>query len=84
MRVYAADKTVIYYSSVRKVQVLTKALNYDEYYHAATKKKIILRAFVTEQKKVIIATSALKIRINISDIRVIYHIDPPRTLLNYT
>jgi superfamily II DNA helicase RecQ len=84
MRVYAAGKIIIYYSSVRKVQVLTEALNYDEYYHAATKKKMILRAFVTEQKKIIIATSALKIRINISDIRVICYVDPPRTLLNYT
>jgi superfamily II DNA helicase RecQ len=39
---------------------------------------------VTEQKKVIIITSALRMRINISDIRVIYYINPPRILLNYT
>jgi superfamily II DNA helicase RecQ len=84
MRVYTAGKTVIYYNSVRKVQVLTEALNYNEYYHAAAKKEMILRVFVTGQKKVIMATSALKIRINISDIRMIYYIDSPRTLLDYT
>jgi superfamily II DNA helicase RecQ len=71
MRAYTAGKTMIYYNSVRKVQVLAKALNYNEYYHAAAKKEVILRAFMTGQKKVIIATSALRIKINISDIRMI-------------
>jgi superfamily II DNA helicase RecQ len=56
---------------VRKVQALIEALNYNEYYHAATKKNKKLRAFVTGQKKIIVATSALKIRIDIPDIRVI-------------
>jgi superfamily II DNA helicase RecQ len=83
MRAYAAGKTVVYCSSVRKVQVLAEALDCDGYYHAAAKKEVTLRAFVTGQKKVIVATSALGMGIDISDIRVICHVDPPRTLLDY-
>jgi superfamily II DNA helicase RecQ len=71
MRAYTAGKIIVYYSSVRKVQVLAEALNYDKYYHAAAKKEVILQVFMTKQKKVIMTTSALKMRINISDIRVI-------------
>jgi superfamily II DNA helicase RecQ len=68
MQVYTASKIIMYYNSVRKVQVLIKALNYNKYYHAAAKKEVILRIFMTGQKKIIIATSALKIEIDISDI----------------
>jgi superfamily II DNA helicase RecQ len=71
IRAYAAGKIMIYYSSVRKVQVLAEALNYDKYYHAAAKKEVTLRAFMTGQKKIIMATSALRMGIDISDIRVI-------------
>jgi superfamily II DNA helicase RecQ len=53
---------------VGKVQTLIETLNYNEYYHAAAKKDEKLRAFVTGQKKVIVATSALKIKIDIPDI----------------
>jgi superfamily II DNA helicase RecQ len=56
---------------VRKVQALIKALNYDGYYHATAKKDEKLRAFMTRQKKVIVATSALRIKIDIPNIRII-------------
>ena len=56
---------------MRKVQALIEALDYDGYYHAAAKKDKKLRVFVTGQKKVIVATSVLRIGIDIPDIRVI-------------
>jgi hypothetical protein len=56
---------------VKKVQALIETLNYDGYYHAAAKKDKKLRVFVIRQKKVIVTMSALKIRIDIPNIRVI-------------
>jgi RecQ family ATP-dependent DNA helicase len=83
MRKYTEGKTMVYCSSVGKVQALAEALDCDGYYHAAAKKDEKLRAFVTGQKKVIVATSALGMGIDIPDIRVIWHVDPPPTLLDY-
>jgi hypothetical protein len=47
MRKYTEGKTVVYYSSVDKVQALTETLGYDGYYHAARKKEARLRVFIT-------------------------------------
>ena len=83
MRKYAERKTVIYCSSVRKVQALTETLDCDGYYHDAAEKDEKLRAFMTGQKEMIVATNALGMGIDIPDIRMIWHVDPPRTLLDY-
>jgi superfamily II DNA helicase RecQ len=56
MRKYAEGKTVVYCSSVGK---LAEALDCDGYYHDAAEKDEKFRAFVTGQKKVIVAMSVL-------------------------
>jgi RecG-like helicase len=62
---------VVYYSSIKKIKALAKILNYNGYYYAAAKKKEKLRAFITERKKIIIATNILEIKVDIPNIRVI-------------
>jgi superfamily II DNA helicase RecQ len=71
MREYPQGKTVIYYSSVGKVQVLVEALCYNGYYHDAEDKDKKLQSFIQGKKKIIIATSVLRLGIDIPDIWVI-------------
>jgi RecG-like helicase len=68
MREYSQGKTVIYYSSMSKVQVLVKVLCYNRYYYDAEDKDKKLQSFIQGKKKIIIATSVLRLGIDIPDI----------------
>ncbi len=83
MRDYAEGKIVMYCNSVRKMKKLAKALNCKSYYHHAKQKDEKLKRFQDGEKRVIVATSALGLRIDILDIRAIIHVDEPRSLMNY-
>jgi len=83
MRDYAEEKIVVYCNSVRKVKELTEALNCEGYYHHAKQKDEKLKRFQDGEKRVIVTTSALRLRIDIPDIRAIIHADEPRSLMNY-
>jgi RecQ family ATP-dependent DNA helicase len=76
-------KMVVYCNSVRKVKGLAEALNCDGYHHHAEQKDEKLRRSMDGEERVIIATSALGLGIDIPDIRVIIHADEPRSLLDY-
>jgi RecG-like helicase len=62
---------MIYYSSMGKVQILMEALYYNGYYHDAENKDKKLQSFIQKKKKIIIATSVLRLGIDIPDIWVI-------------
>ena len=83
MRDYVEEKIVMYCNSVRKMKKLTKTLNCESYYHHVKQKDEKLKRFQDDEKKVIVTTSALRLRIDILDIRVIIHVDELRSLMNY-
>lgn len=83
MRGYAGGKTVVYCNRVRKVKELAEALNCEGYYHHAEQKDEKLKRFRDGEERVIVATSALGLGIDIPDIRAIIHADEPRSLLDY-
>ncbi len=83
MRDYVEGKIVMYCNSVRKMKKLAKALNCEGYYHHAKQKDEKLKRFQDDEKRAIVATSALRLRIDILDIRAIIHVDEPRSLMNY-
>ncbi len=83
MRGYAEGKIVVYCNSVRKVKELAEALNCEGYYHHAKQKDEKLKRFQDDDERVIVATSALGLGIDIPDIRAIIHADEPRSLMNY-
>ncbi len=62
---------------------LTKALNCESYYHHVKQKDEKLKRFQDDEKKVIVTTSALRLRIDILDIQVIIHVDESCSLMNY-
>jgi superfamily II DNA helicase RecQ len=68
---------------VNKVQRLAAELKYKAYhYHAAEKAEIIER-FRSSELRVIVATNALSINIDIANIRAVVYINIPQTLLDY-
>ena len=80
---YVKEKIVMYCNSVRKMTKLTKALDCESYYHHAKQKNEKLKRFQDDDERVIVTTSALRLRIDIFDIRVIIHVDESRSLMNY-
>jgi superfamily II DNA helicase RecQ len=83
LREYQQDKMVVYYYSVDKVKALAAALGCESYYHDVEDREGRLERFVTGKSRVMVATNVLGIRIDIPDIRVVWHVDKPRTLLDY-
>src|SRR5271168_497342 len=83
LRQYEQGKTVVYCSSVDKVKILAEVLECDAYYSGVEDRERRLEEFVRGKKRIIVATSALGMGIDIPDIRVVWHVDRPRTLLDY-
>jgi superfamily II DNA helicase RecQ len=80
-------KVVIYCNTIPKVQDLASAELFDcDTFYSKVKdgrKKEILEDFRRGSKRVVVATSALGIGIDIPDIRLIIYADKPRNLLDY-
>ncbi len=62
---------------------LMKALNCESYYHHMKQKDEKLKRFQDDEKRVIVTTSALRLKIDILDIQVIIHVDEFHSLMNY-
>jgi superfamily II DNA helicase RecQ len=83
MRQYKSGKIMIYGNSVVKVKTLAEQLGCDAYFYDAIGKASMLADFTASKQRVIVATSALGIGVDILDIRCIIHVDWPRTILDY-
>jgi superfamily II DNA helicase RecQ len=68
MRQYKSGKIIIYSNSVAKVKTLAEQLGCDAYFHDAIGKASMLANFTASKQRVIIATSALEIGVDIPDI----------------
>jgi superfamily II DNA/RNA helicase len=82
-RQYKTGKIVIYGNSVAKVKKLAEGLGCNAYFHDAVGKASMLADFMAGKQRVIVATSALGMGVDIPDIRCIIHVDWPRTILDY-
>ncbi len=68
---------------MRKMKKLMKALDCESYYHHAKQKDEKLKRFQDDEKRVIVTTSALRLKIDILDIWVIIHVNESCSLMNY-
>lgn len=82
-RKYRTGKVVVYGNSVPKIKGLAKKLGCHAYHHNAVGKASMLADFIAGKQRVIAATSALGMGVDIPDIRCIIHIDWPFTVLDY-
>jgi superfamily II DNA helicase RecQ len=74
---------VVYCQTVPQTKTLATLLQCDAYHHHAADKDIKMRAFQSGEQSLIVSTSAFGMGVDISNIRVIIHIDEPRSLLDY-
>ena len=81
--VQTGGKMVIYCKSVSKVKKLAEALGCPAYFSQQEGKEQLLQGLVAGHYPVVVATSALGMGIDIADIRVVVHVDPPWSLLDY-
>jgi superfamily II DNA helicase RecQ len=83
IRMIKSGKVVVYGGTVGKVKKIAEELGCNAYYHDAVGKASMLGEFMEGKQRVIVATSALGMGVDIPDIRCIIHVDRPRTLLDY-
>jgi superfamily II DNA helicase RecQ len=84
MRQYKLGKIIIYGNSVAKVKTLAEKFSCDAYYYDAVGKASMLADFIASKQRVMVATSALGMGVDIPDIRCIIHVNWPQTILDYT
>ncbi|EXJ76824.1 hypothetical protein A1O3_10531, partial [Capronia epimyces CBS 606.96] len=80
---HSPGKAVVYCATVPQTKALAALLQCDAYHHHATDKDIKMEAFQSGEQSMIVSTSAFGMGVDIRDIRVIIHVDEPRSLLDY-
>jgi superfamily II DNA helicase RecQ len=75
LRKHKKGKVVVYSNLVAKVKELAQQLGCHAYHHKAVGKASMLEEFAKGKKRVIVATSALEIGVDIPNIRCIIHIN---------
>ncbi|KAG9375920.1 RecQ Superfamily II DNA helicase [Pyrenophora tritici-repentis] len=83
VRKYKSGKIVVYGNSVPKVKGLAEKLKCHAYHHHAVGKASMLGEFMGGKQRVIVATSALGMGVDVPDIRCIVHMDWPFSVLDY-
>ena len=81
---WATKKMIVYCNTIKKSKRLEKLLHCSMYHHHVAQKSKKLKEFISDVNRVIMTTSSLKLRLNVSNIRVIIHVNRSRNLLNYT
>ena len=80
---HAGKKKIIYCLNVVNYNKLKKILSCETFYNDFGNKKKVLEEFVNEKQQIIVATSVFGMKINVVDIKVIVHMNEPKTMLDY-
>ncbi|KAF1922377.1 P-loop containing nucleoside triphosphate hydrolase protein [Didymella exigua CBS 183.55] len=83
MRKYRTGKLIVYGNLKLKVKALAEQLDCHAYHADAVGKPTMLADFMAGKQRVIVATSALGMGVDILDVQCIIHIDWPFTMLDY-
>jgi superfamily II DNA helicase RecQ len=75
MRKYRTSKLIVYGNLKLKVKALAEQLDYYAYYADAVGKASMLAEFIAGKQRVIVATSALGISVDILDVQCIIYIN---------
>ena len=83
MRKYKTGKLIVYGNSKSKVEAIARHLGCCAYHADAIGKASMLADFTSSKQRVIVATSALGMGVDIPDVRCIVHVDWPFSMLDY-
>jgi superfamily II DNA helicase RecQ len=83
LRRLGSGKAVVYCNRVERTKQLGETIGCESFYHAAPDREGILERFKQGGDRVLVATSAFGLGIDIPDIRLVIHADEPRTLMDY-
>ena len=75
---------IVYCNTIKKNKRLSKMLNCFVYYHHVNDKEIKLQEFKQKKVSLIVVTNSLRLKLKMSNIRMIIHVNRPRNLLKYT
>jgi superfamily II DNA helicase RecQ len=76
-------RIIIYSLDVQTVEQIADVLNVVRYHSRYEKKEDALQQFISNQARTIVATSALRLGIDLPNVRAVIHIRAPRNLLDY-
>lgn len=80
---YPSGKIIVYGNSVGRVKEMAAALGCEAYYRDVDNKSEVFRRVVGATSRVVVATNALGLGIDMPDIRVVIHMDPIRSLRDF-
>lgn len=80
---YRAGRIIVYTNSKPKADALAKQLGCHAYHADAVGKDSMLADFTSGRKRVVVATSALGMGVDIPDVRCVVHVDWPFSMLDY-
>lgn len=80
---YKTGKIIVYGNSKSKVEAIARQLNCCAYHADAVGKASMLADFMASKERIIVATSALGMGVDIADVRCIVHMDWPFSMLDY-
>ena len=84
-RLIGREKIVIYSSQINDCQSLTASIDCDAYFHETEDKTNVFERFVADsQRNIIVAISAFGMKIDVSHIRWVIHVNESRFLLDYS
>ena len=75
---------IVYCNTIKKSKRLENLLHCSMYHHHVAQKSKKLKEFISDVNCVIVATSSLSLKLNMSNIRAIIYVNRSRNLLNYT
>ena len=83
MKKYKSGRIIVYGNSKAKVEAIARQLDCLAYHADAVGKASMLADFMARKERVIVATSALGMGVDIADVRCIIHMDWPFSMLDY-
>lgn len=83
LRQYSTGRILVYANSKLKVKQLALQFDCGAYYADASGRESLLKDFIAGKQRLLVATSALGMGVDIPDIRCVLHIGWPLSILDY-
>ena len=80
---YPEGKVIIYSTSAKRAEALAEVLSCEAYFRPVEEKRQVFERIVGRECRLVVATNALGLGIDIPDIRAVIHVDGPRSMRDF-